>query len=82
MGGSEGNNATVGKGMTQYEADYHGTLFEPGRYRIVLAEHKTFVEMKIHPDMNRKTRHESVEDLLNTWRNITPIKIQSHDIER
>lgn len=70
--------------MTFYTAIYTGSdskYFEQGeRYDIVLAEKPNGFEMKKHSNLNHKTQHNSVENLLNTWSFIAPIKINNTTI--
>ena len=67
--------------MTFYTAIYTGTgskYFEQGeRYDIILAESPKQFEMRKHSNVNHKTTHTSVENLLNTWSFIAPIKINN-----
>jgi hypothetical protein len=67
--------------MTFYTAIYTGgesKYFEQGeRYDIVLAELSRQFEMRKHSNLNHKTTHNSVENLLNTWSFIAPVKINN-----
>ncbi|HMA79043.1 MAG TPA: hypothetical protein VKP88_08030 [Candidatus Paceibacterota bacterium] len=69
--------------MTRYRATYggqHHVLNDGQEYDIMLAEHKTFFEMKVWPSLTVVTRHNTIENLLNTWRNIRPVKINNTEI--
>lgn len=66
--------------MTRYRATYYGhhSFLQDGKeYDVMLAEHKTFLEIKVWPALNIVTRHNTTENLLNTWRNIRPVKINN-----
>ena len=67
--------------MTFYKALYIGPktkAFTPGEvYDVVLAESKTQIEMRQYRQLNNKTVHSSVENLLNCWGLMLPTKINN-----
>lgn len=70
--------------MTFYKALYIGPTnkhFVNGQvYDVVLAESKTQIEMRQHRQLNNKTVHSSVENLLNCWGLILPTKINNTNL--
>lgn len=67
--------------MTFYKAVYMGTQhkhFKNGEvYEVVLAELPNAIEMRLNHRLHIKTRHSSIESLLNTWGMILPVKINN-----
>lgn len=67
--------------MTFYKALYIGPktkAFTPGEvYDVVLAEMTNTIEMRQHKNLNNKTVHSSVENLLNSWGLMLPTKINN-----
>ena len=67
--------------MTFYKALYIGPTnnhFVNGNvYDFVLAEMPKTIEMRQHRQLNNKTVHSSVENLLNCWGLILPTKINN-----
>lgn len=70
--------------MTIYKAIYTGTkhnYFKHGEaYEIVLSDIPNKIEMKYRKALYFKTTHNNIENLLNTWAFITPLKINNNTL--
>ena len=58
-----------------YTATYvgDGALKKNERYKIAFGAMQGDILVKVAPDYRKMTRHPSVRDLINNWRNIEPL---------
>jgi len=70
--------------MTIYKGIYTGTkhaYFEYGEsYEIVLSDIPNKIEMKFRGALYYKTTHNNIENLLNTWAFLMPLKINNNKL--